>query len=108
MALARTTMFSAGNALKPRQTLTLYTHCVYNESWEGDRRMPKKPQAMIRLLKKHGFQEIKCNHGSHRRFYNPATGRRTEVPVHGNKELKKNLERLILEQAGIDEDGTAQ
>jgi len=66
--------------------------------------VPKKPQAMIRLLKKHGFKEIKCNKGSHRKFYNPETGRRTEVPVHGGKELNRITEQMILEQAGIEDD----
>ncbi|MBO6179892.1 MAG: type II toxin-antitoxin system HicA family toxin [Selenomonadaceae bacterium] len=66
--------------------------------------MPKKPQAMIRLLKRKGFTEVKCNKGSHRRFVNSKTGRMTEVPIHGGKELKKNVERMILEEAGIEDD----
>ena len=66
--------------------------------------MPRKPQAMIRLLKRKGFIEVKCNKGSHRRFINPDTGAKTEVPVHGGKELNKNTERMILDQAGIGDD----
>lgn len=66
--------------------------------------MPKKPKEMIRLLKRNGFKEVPCSKGSHRRLVNPKTGRMTEVPMHGGKELKKNTERMILEQAGIEDD----
>lgn len=47
--------------------------------------MQKKPQAMIRLLKQNGFVEVKCNKGSHRRFINPTTGRKTEFPCMATK-----------------------
>ena len=62
--------------------------------------MPWKPAKMIRFLKKNGFIEV-SKEGGHRRFYNPATNRMTEVPMH-NKELKKGTERAILEEAGLE------
>ncbi len=61
--------------------------------------MPMKPAEMIRLLKKNGFVEIRAN-GSHRMFENKETGKFTTVPYHA-KELKPQIERAILKQAGI-------
>ena len=61
--------------------------------------MPMSPREMIRLLKKNGLIEIGQN-GSHRKFRNEQTGKQTIMPVH-SKELKKNLEREILRQAGL-------
>lgn len=61
--------------------------------------MPWKPAKMVRFLKKHGFIEMP-KRGGHRKFYNPTTNRRTEVPMH-NKELRPGTEEKILEEAGL-------
>lgn len=64
--------------------------------------MPWKPAKMIRFLRKNGFVEVPTHNTGHRRFANKATGRMTEVPIHGNgKELKPGTERAILEEAGL-------
>ncbi|EEX28367.1 toxin-antitoxin system, toxin component, HicA family [Lactobacillus crispatus MV-3A-US] len=65
--------------------------------------MPWKPAKMVRFLKKNGFIELPKK-GGHRRFFNPTTGRKTEVPMH-SKELKKMTEKAILEQAGLEKPG---
>ena len=61
--------------------------------------MPMTPKQMIRLLEKHGFQEVK-QRGSHKKMFNPTTKLTTIVPMH-NKDLGKGLEREILKQAGL-------
>lgn len=67
--------------------------------------MPWKPAKMVRFLLKHGFIE-EPKSGGHRSFYNPETGKSTEVPMHG-KELKKgtetdcNFKRSRLKQMGL-------
>ena len=55
---------------------------------------------MMRLLEKNGFVKVKSPDGSHQNFYNPETGRKTTVPMHG-EELGKGLEQKILKQAGL-------
>lgn len=64
--------------------------------------MPKNSKQMIRYLKKNGF-EIVGYKGSHCKLYNKKTGKYTEVPIH-SKELKRNIEILILKQAGLEGD----
>lgn len=61
--------------------------------------MPMTPKQMVKLLKKNGF-EIVSQNGSHIKMRHNATGRQTEVPMHG-KDLKKGLENAILKQAGL-------
>lgn len=61
--------------------------------------MPKNSKQMIRYLKKNGFKVVGYK-GSHCKLYNSSTGKYTEVAIH-SKELKKNVERLILKQAGL-------
>lgn len=65
--------------------------------------MPWKPAKMIRFLKKNGFIEMPKK-GGHRKFFNPTTGKTTEVPMH-NKELKKMTEKAILDEAGLKKPG---
>lgn len=61
--------------------------------------MPLSPQEMIRLLRRHGFEEVSQN-GSHKKLYNRITKITVIVPYH-SKELKKGLEQAILKQAGL-------
>jgi len=58
------------------------------------------PKEMIRHLENNGFCFIKSN-GSHRKYYNPDTGKTTVVPYH-NKPLKLGTEKAILKQAGLE------
>ncbi len=62
--------------------------------------MPMNSKEIIKFLLKNGFVAVKGGKGSHRRFKNFSTGKVTEVPCH-SRELKKNLERAILKQAGL-------
>lgn len=61
--------------------------------------MPMTPKEMVRYLQANGFHE-NGGKGGHRKMYNPATNRTTEVPMH-SRELGKGLERKILKQAGL-------
>ena len=51
--------------------------------------MPMTPKQMEKLLIENGFRHVGGN-GSHRKYVNDATGRRTIVPFH-SKDLKKGL-----------------
>ncbi|AYZ73417.1 type II toxin-antitoxin system HicA family toxin [Fusobacterium necrophorum] len=62
--------------------------------------MPMTSTEMIKLLLKNGFIRIPGGKGSHQKFYNPSTGKQTEVSDH-KKELKKGTEHKILKQAGL-------
>lgn len=44
--------------------------------------MPMTSTEMIRLLLKNGFIQVKGGKGSHKKFFNPSTGRYTEVSDH--------------------------
>lgn len=54
---------------------------------------------MVKLLEENGFEFVSSN-GSHRKYYNPETGRTVIVPFHA-QELKKGTEQSILKQAGL-------
>ena len=56
---------------------------------------------VIRILKKFGFEESRQK-GSHLVMFNSATKRRTVIPIHAGKDIKKPLLRKIIEEdAGI-------
>lgn len=56
---------------------------------------------VIRALKKFGFQEDR-QRGSHLVLVNPETKKRTVVPVHPGKTIKKPLLKSIIEDdAGL-------
>ena len=61
--------------------------------------MPMTPREIIKLLDKYGFEYVSSN-GSHRKYYNPKTGKTAIVPYH-NKSLKPGTEHSILKQAGL-------
>ncbi|MCL2628206.1 MAG: type II toxin-antitoxin system HicA family toxin [Oscillospiraceae bacterium] len=62
--------------------------------------MPMLPKEMIKHLETNGFIFVKSN-GSHRKFFNPTTGKTTVIPYH-NKQLKPGTEKAILKQAGLE------
>ena len=62
--------------------------------------MPMTPKEMVKLLKKHGFEEIR-QVGSHKQFINRKTGKKTTVPFH-TKDLPIGTEKAILKQASIE------
>ncbi len=61
--------------------------------------MPMTPRKMVKLLEENGFEFVSSN-GSHRKYYNPQTGKTVIVPFHA-QELKKGTEQSILKQAGL-------
>lgn len=61
--------------------------------------MPLTGKDMVKLLLDNGFVERRV-HGSHHQLYKD--GVRITVPIHGNQDLGKGLERKILKEAGID------
>jgi predicted RNA binding protein YcfA (HicA-like mRNA interferase family) len=56
---------------------------------------------LIRLLKQHGFVELRGGKGSHRQFWNPASQKVITVSVHTKKEVGSGLANRILKDAGI-------
>jgi predicted RNA binding protein YcfA (HicA-like mRNA interferase family) len=68
--------------------------------------MPKLPvisaKEFLRLLLKHGCLFI-SSEGSHFKIEYPPTGKRTTIPVHGNRDIDRNFMKRILEQLNIDE-----
>ena len=48
---------------------------------------PVSGKQMCRVLEQHGWTLARIN-GSHHIYRDSATGRRTSVPVHGNRDLK--------------------
>ena len=73
---------------------------VYNSKKENN--MPTTSKAMIKKLKKHGF-EILSQNGSHVKLTNEETHKTVIVPYHC-KDLKTGLEQAILKQEGIKEE----
>jgi predicted RNA binding protein YcfA (HicA-like mRNA interferase family) len=56
---------------------------------------------VIKALKKLGFEEVRQK-SSHLVLYNQKTNKRTVVPIHAGKEIKKPLLKSIIEtDAGI-------
>lgn len=61
--------------------------------------MPLTPKQIIKLLEQNGFVQTGSN-GSHRKYYNAATGKTVIAPYHA-KDLKPGTEQNILKQAGL-------
>lgn len=59
---------------------------------------------LVRILKQHGFQELRTGKGSHRQFWNPATKRLVTIALHTKKEVGTGLLNRILKDAGIKAD----
>ena len=56
-----------------------------------------KAKAIIKVLKKLGFEEDRQK-GSHLVLFNPFTKKRTVVPIHRGKDIKKPLLKKIIEE----------
>ena len=67
----------------------------------SDRLPSLKPDAVIRALRKAGFEvtRIKGSHHIMRRRNDPSRG--TVVPVHAGKDIKRGLLRKIIADAGL-------
>lgn len=55
------------------------------------------------LLEQRGWTLARVT-GSHHIFTRPESNLRITVPVHGNRDLKIGLQRIIMKQAGIAEE----
>jgi predicted RNA binding protein YcfA (HicA-like mRNA interferase family) len=63
-----------------------------------------KPKEAASILKKHGFIEKPQKSGtSHRKYFNPATKKKTIVPFH-NEELTQGTLASIIRQSGIEKE----
>jgi len=56
---------------------------------------------LIRLLKQHGFEELRAGKGSQRQFWNPKTERIVTIAVYTKKDVGPGLLHRILKDAGI-------
>lgn len=56
---------------------------------------------LVRLLKEHGFEELRSGKGSHRQFWNPLTKRIVTIAMHTKKDVGAGLLNRILKDAGI-------
>lgn len=56
---------------------------------------------LVRLLKQHGFEELRTGKGSHRQFWNPTTKRVVTLAIHTKKDVGPGLLNRILKDAGI-------
>lgn len=56
-----------------------------------------KAKEVIRVLRKLGFREDHQK-GSHLVLINPTTKRRTTIPIHGGRDIKKPLLKKIIEE----------
>lgn len=58
---------------------------------------------IAKLLRSMGCYEIpRRSGGSHRKWFNPGSGRGTVIPDWGDKDLKKGTVKAALKQLGID------
>lgn len=58
---------------------------------------------IARKLRALGCEEIpRRSSGSHRKWYNPQTGRIAPIPDWGSKDLKVGTARHIVQQLGLD------
>jgi len=58
---------------------------------------------MSALLEKKGWTLSRIT-GSHHIFIQPGSNLRITVPVHGNRDLKVGLQKVIMKQSAISED----
>lgn len=56
---------------------------------------------VAKRLRDVGCQELRAGKGSHRIWYNPATGKMASVPDWGSKDLAPGTLRAILRELGI-------
>ena len=62
--------------------------------------MPMKVREVVRLLEKHGWQEMRSK-GSHRHFKHPDQSYVITVPGNEGKELAPGTLNAILKKAGL-------
>lgn len=56
---------------------------------------------MIKIVEKLGFHLARQSGTSHAVYYNKQNGRRTTIPIHGNKDLKRKTIKSICNDINI-------
>lgn len=56
---------------------------------------------LAKRLRRLGCQQLRAGKGSHRIWYNPATGKVASVPDWGSRDLATGTVRAILRELGI-------
>ena len=64
---------------------------------------PLSGKELCRLLERHGWT-LRRTASSHHVYWKPGSEYRISVPVHGNRALKRGLQRHLLKLAGISPD----
>lgn len=62
--------------------------------------MPLTGKEMAKLAEANGWIEVRVN-GSHHHFRKEGVPYLVTIPIHGNKDLGKGLERKILRDLGL-------
>lgn len=62
--------------------------------------MPLTGKEMVKLAEANGWEEIRVN-GSHHHLKKEGFSKIVTIPVHGNKDLGKGLEKKILKDLGL-------
>ncbi|MXY22434.1 MAG: type II toxin-antitoxin system HicA family toxin [Dehalococcoidia bacterium] len=61
---------------------------------------PLRSREVIRRLRALGYRGP-MSRGRHRQMYNPRTGQRIPIPMHGSRDISVGLIRDIIRRAGI-------
>ncbi len=64
------------------------------------RLVPISAKKLIYIIERLGYQELR-RRGSHRFFFNPATGFTTVIPDHGSEDIGRGLLRSILRDINV-------
>ena len=59
---------------------------------------------LVRKLRRRGVEFYRQAKGSHEVWWQPATGKRTTIPNHPGREMKKRTLAAILHDLGLTED----
>lgn len=62
---------------------------------------PMAASAVIKILKKSGFEFDRQAKGSHEIWYNTTTSRRVTVPNHPGADIPKGTLKAIIKQTGL-------
>jgi len=57
---------------------------------------------MIRIVKKLGFELVRHAGSSHAIYFRKSDNKRTTIPIHGKKSLKRKTTKAICRDIGID------
>lgn len=75
-------------------------HAIVTGLRKTNKRSRNVAFVLVRFLEQNGFKRVKGAKSGHRKMFNAATNRTTEVPMH-TRDLGKGLEHKILKEAGL-------